>query len=181
MAICLQADKRGHLNKTGLKNLRRSGRLPGIVFGNKLENEMVHVSAVEFQKWLKKGESGFIELQIEGKGTVSVLLEDLQRDPRTRELLHVDFQQVQSNEIVRTKIAVKFNGTPAGAKLGGVVQVQCSFIEVEALPVHLPSVIELDIGDMEIGDSLQVNDVKLPPEVTVVSGAGEFLVSVVKP
>ncbi|MNI30965.1 General stress protein CTC [compost metagenome] len=181
MTTYMQAEKRTHLNTSGLKNLRGSGRLPGVVFGRKAENEMIHISKIEFQRWLKQGKSGFIELQLDGGGSLSVLLEDLQRDPLTRDLLHVDFQQVQTNEIVRTKIAVKFKGIPVGTKQGGVVQVQSEFIEVEALPRHLPTAIEFDISDMNIGESLYVKDWEIPSEVTVISGGNEFLVSVVKP
>jgi large subunit ribosomal protein L25 len=177
----IQAEQRIHLNSSGLRNLRKSGRLPGIVFGRNVENEMIHISTLEFNRWLKQGASGFIELQLEGKASLSVLLEDLQRDPITRDLQHVDFQQVQTNEIVRTKVAVKFKGKPIGMKQGGVVQIQCEFIEVEALPRHLPSAIEFDISDMNIGESVYVKDVELPPEVTVISGENEFLISVVKP
>jgi len=181
MAACLQAEKRTQLNKSGLRNLRKDGRLPGNVFGNKLDNKMIHISTIEFQKWLSQGASGSIELQIEGASAISVLLEDLQRDPRTRELLHVDFQQLQADEIVRTKIPVKFNGTPAGARFGGVVQVQNAFIEVEALPAHLPQALEYDISGMMIGDSVLVKDVPLASEITIVSGLNECLASVVKP
>ncbi|SFL99327.1 large subunit ribosomal protein L25 [Paenibacillus sp. 1_12] len=181
MTTLFQAEQRIHLNPSGLRNLRKSGRLPGVVFGRNLENKMIHISTIEFHRWLKQGASGFIEIQLEGKGSLSVLLEDLQRDPLTRDLLHVDFQQVQTNEIVRTKIAVKFKGKPIGMKQGGVVQIQCEFIEVEALPRHLPSAIEFDISDMNIGESVHVKDLELPSEVTVISGGNEFLVSVVKP
>lgn len=181
MSTCFQAESRARLSKTGLKNLRREGRLPANVFGNKLANEMIHISAIEFQKWLKQGASGFIELQIEGKGSISVLLEDLQRDPRTRDVLHVDFQQVQTNAIVRTKIPVKFVGTPAGARFGGVVQIQNPYIEVEALPAQLPHDLEFDISGMMIGDSVLVKDVPISTEVTLVSGPNECLASVVKP
>lgn len=181
MTTYFQAEKRTHLNKSGLRNMRESGRLPGVVFGRNTENEMVHLSAIEFQKWLKQGKSSMIDLQFDGGGTLSVLLEDLQRHPVTRDVLHVDFQRVQSNEIIRTKLAVKFTGTPAGSKQGGVVQIQCEFIEVEALPRDLPATLEFDISGMNIGDSIYVKDVELQPEVTVISGANESLVSVVKP
>ena len=181
MTTCLLAQPRAHRNKSGLRNLRSSGRLPANVYGNKLANEMIHVSAIEFQKWLKQGASGFIELQIEGKGAISVLLEELQRDPRTRIPLHVDFQQVQSNAIVRTKVAVKFVGTPAGASYGGVVQIQNPYIEVEALPAYLPHDLEYDISGLMIGDSVLIRDVPLSPDVTLVSGPNECLASVVKP
>jgi large subunit ribosomal protein L25 len=142
---------------------------------------MIHISTKEFQRWLKQDASGFIELQLEGKGTLSVLLEDLQRDPITGDLLHVDFQQVQNNEIVRTKIAIEFKGVPIGIKQGGIVQIQSAHIEVEALPGNLPTPIEIDIRDMNLGDSLQVKNVDLPSKVTVISGADEFLISIVKP
>ncbi|WP_159886085.1 50S ribosomal protein L25 [Paenibacillus puerhi] len=181
MTTLFQAENRTRLNTSGLRNLRRTGRLPGIVFGKNTENRMIHISATDFQKWLKQGASGFIELQLGEKDSVSVLLEDLQRDPVTRDLLHVDFQQVQANEIVRTKIPVKFTGTPIGTKQGGVVQVQCAWIEVEALPKHLPDVMEYDIGGMNVGESVHVQDIAFSENVTVISEKNEFLLSVVKP
>lgn len=181
MATIFQSETRTPLNTSGLKNLRKSGRLPGIVFGKNTENEMVHIPSIEFQKWLNQGASGFIELKFEGKESLTVLLEDLQTDPVTRDLVHVDFQQVQSNEILRTKIPVKFNGTPIGTKSGGVVQVQLALIEVEALPRHLPETIEFDISGMEIGETLHVSDAQFSSDVTVISDGNESLLSVVKP
>jgi large subunit ribosomal protein L25 len=181
MTTLIQAENRIKLKPSKLQNLRQSGRLPGIVFGKNTENEMIHIPSVPFQKWLKQGASGFIELQFEEKPSLTVLLEDLQRDPVTRELLHVDFQQVQNNEVLRTKIPVKFNGTPADAKYGGVVQIQLATIEVEALPRHLPTVVEFDISAMKIGQTLHVEDAEFAPEVTVISEGNESLLSVIKP
>ncbi|MGQ8873453.1 50S ribosomal protein L25 [Paenibacillus amylolyticus] len=181
MTTFIQAETRIKLKPSRLQNLRQSGRLPGIVFGKNTENEMIHIPAIQFQKWLKQGASGFIELQFEEKPSLTVLLEDLQRDPVTRDLIHVDFQQVQSGEVLRTKIPVKFNGTPEDAKYGGVVQIQLAAIEVEALPRHLPTVVEFDISAMKIGETLHVEDAKFAPEVTVISEGNESLLSVIKP
>ncbi|WP_342779082.1 50S ribosomal protein L25 [Paenibacillus hemerocallicola] len=176
-----QAEPRMRLHSSGLRDLRKSGRLPGIVFGKNAENEMIHISTAQLQRWLKQGAAGFIELQFEGKDPLTVLLEDIQRDSVTRDLLHVDFQQVQTNEIVRTKIPVKFYGTPVGTKQGGVVQIQRAFIEVEALPRYLPTGVEFDIGGMDVGEALYVKDAKFTSEVTVISEDNEFLLSVVNP
>ncbi|XID91490.1 50S ribosomal protein L25 [Paenibacillaceae bacterium WGS1546] len=181
MAACIHAERRPRLNSSGLRKLRQEGRLPGVVFGKNADNEIIHISAKQFDKWLKQGASGFIELQLEGDKSLTVLLEDLHRDPVTRAPLHVDFQLVQTGEIVRTKLAVKLIGTPVGTKSGGIVQIQDPYVEVEALPKNLPSTVELDIGAMEIGDTRFVKDLELPPEVTVVSGPNELLVSVSKP
>lgn len=176
-----QAEPRVRLQPAELRRLRRKGRLPAIVFGKRADNTMIHLATSEFQKWLRQGASGFIELEVAGKQPFTVLLEDIQRHSVTRELLHVDFQLVQSHEVVRTKIPVKFSGTPIGTKQGGVVQIQRAFIEVEALPKHLPTEVELDIGGMEVGESLHVRDAEFASEVTVISESHEFLLSVVKP
>ncbi|MFB9277501.1 50S ribosomal protein L25 [Cohnella cellulosilytica] len=181
MAACIHTERRPRLNASGLRNLRREGRLPGVVFGKNTDNEIIHISTKQFEKWLKQGASGFIELEMEGEKPLTVLLEDLHRDPVTRSLVHVDFQLVQTDKIVRTKLAVKLKGTPVGTKSGGIVQVQDPYVEVEALPANLPSTVELDISEMEIGDTRFVKDLELPPEVTVVSGPNELLVAVSKP
>ncbi|MNJ54407.1 General stress protein CTC [compost metagenome] len=181
MNTCIHTERRPRLNSSGLRNLRQKGRLPGVVFGKNADNENIHISTNEFEKWLNRGASGFIELQMEGDRSMTVLLEDLQRDPVTRALVHVDFQFVQATEIIRTKLAVKFVGTPIGTKLAGVVQIQDPYVEVEALPKDLPSIVELDISDMEIGDTRFVKDLVLPSTVTVISGDNELLVSVSKP
>ncbi|MEK4115706.1 50S ribosomal protein L25 [Paenibacillus sp. FSL W8-0919] len=181
MAACIHTERRPRLNSSGLRNLRQKGRLPGVVFGKNADNEIIHISTKQFEKWLKRGASGFIELQMEGDRSMTVLLEDLQRNPVTRALVHVDFQLVQTGEIIRTKLGVKFVGTPIGTKSGGVVQIQAPYVEVEALPKDLPTTVELDISAMEVGDTLFVKDLTLPPEVTVISGDNELLVSVSKP
>ncbi|GIO32869.1 50S ribosomal protein L25 [Paenibacillus albilobatus] len=155
--------------------------MPGVVFGKNADNETIHISTKQFEKWLKQGASGFIELQMEGERSMTVLLEDLQRNPVTRALVHVDFQLVQTGGVIRTKLGVKFVGTPIGTKSGGVVQIQDPYVEVEAFPKDLPSSVELDISAMDIGDTRFVKDLILPPEVTVISGDNELLVSVSKP
>lgn len=181
MAAYIHTERRSRLNTSGLRNLRREGRLPGVVFGKNVNNEIIHISTIQFEKWLRRGASGFIELKMEGDSSLTVLLEDLQRDPVTGDLLHVDFQLVQMGEIIRTKIPVKITGTPVGTKSGGVVQIQDPYVEVEALPKDLPSSVELDISAMEIGETRLVKDLDLPSELTVISGANELLVSVSKP
>jgi large subunit ribosomal protein L25 len=175
----IQAEKRTPLNSSGLRSLRRSGRLPGVVFGKNAENFMIHISAKQFQSWLRQGASGMIKLQM-GNSALPVLLEDLQRDPLTREPIHVDFQLVQSGVPLRTKLPLKLAGTPIGTKQGGVVQVQSSFVEVEGLPEHLPAEIEIDVSGMNIGDTVLVKDLKLPENVTAVSDENESLLAVVK-
>ncbi|GBF73664.1 5S rRNA E-loop-binding protein [Paenibacillus sp. 598K] len=180
MTALIHTELRPKLNPSGLRNLRQEGRLPGVVFGRHADNRHIHISTGDFKRWLKQGGSGFIQLNLEGEQPLTVMLEDLQRNPVTRELLHVDFQLVQTDGIIRTKLPVKFTGTPNGTRYGGVVQIQDPYVEVEALPQHLPATVEVDISAMEIGETIFVRDVPFADEVTVISGPNEILLSVLK-
>ncbi|MFD0960125.1 50S ribosomal protein L25 [Paenibacillus chungangensis] len=181
MNTCLQAERRTHLNRSGLRKLRESGQVPAVVFGKNTDAEMIHISSIAFRKWMRDSGSGFIQLQFGEERSLSVLLEDYQHDPVTNDIIHIDFQKVQDKEIIRTKIPVKFQGTPAATKNGGVVQVQNTFIEVESLPKFLPTMVELDIRELAMGETLFVKDVAFAPEITVVSLPDDALISVVKP
>ncbi|GIP33201.1 50S ribosomal protein L25 [Paenibacillus sp. J2TS4] len=181
MSLQLQAANRSHLTRSGLKQLRKEGRLPGVVFGKQTENRMIHISTREFQRWAKSGASQVIQLSIDGAKTVPVLLEGLQSHPVTGEWLHVDLLQVNMNEQVKTRISVEFKGTPKGTKVGGTMQIQGTSIEVEGLPGDLPSSIIKDIEDLDVGESILVSDLSLPEGVTVLSPADEQLVSIVPP
>ncbi|GGH13618.1 50S ribosomal protein L25 [Paenibacillus segetis] len=181
MRTCFEAELRQPTNRSGLKSLRREGRLPGVILSANAESTMIHVALKEFQRWTRNGGTGVLELQLEGSETVPVLLEAIQRDPVTRDLIHADFLRVNHKEIVRTWVMVEYVGTPSGTKKGGVLQTQVTMIEVEALPADLPASIAIDISHLEIGESLQVKDLQIPNNVELISSGNEFLVSVVTP
>jgi len=181
MQVCFQAERRAPMNSTGLKRLRKEGRLPGIVFGKNTENAMIHISTKEFQKWTRGGGTGVFKLDIEGIGTVPVLLEGVQRDTVTKDMIHVDFLQISKDQTVRTKIVIDYTGTAKGTKLNGIVQKQSTVIEIQALTEDLPSAITVDISDLDIGDSILAGDIALPSGVSLVSSVNELLVSVVAP
>ncbi|MBU5671879.1 50S ribosomal protein L25 [Paenibacillus brevis] len=177
----LRGETRTTMNKTGLRQLRRSGQIPAIVFGIGQDNLMIQLSAKEFGKWARSGQGGIVELRLDNQEPIPVLLETVQRDPVTREYIHVDFLRINKNEIVRTRVNLDYVGTAKGAKLGGVVQIQSTFIEIESYPDHIPAIIPVDISELEIGDSVHVGDLKLPDGVAPISAANELLVSVVTP
>lgn len=181
MRVNLRAETRAAMNKTGLKQLRLSGRIPAVVFGTGENNMMIQLSAKEFGKWARNGKGGILELRFDNREPLPVLLESVQRDPITREYIHVDFLRININEIVRTRVNLDYIGTAKGAKLGGVVQIQSTFIEIESFPDRIPAIIPVDISELDIGDSLHVGDLKLPDGVVLISSANELLVSVVTP
>ncbi|OPA81038.1 hypothetical protein BVG16_01455 [Paenibacillus selenitireducens] len=181
MNMSIQAKNRSQVNRSGLRQLRAEGRIPCIVYGKHIDARMIHISNRELQQWLKQGDSGVLELDMPDQGKIPVLLEDVQRDPVTQNVLHADFQHVKMDELVRTKISVEFSGKAAGVKVGGVMQIQGSQIEVEGLPGHLPAFITADVSHLGIGDTLLVEHLNLPKEIHVISSSEELLVSIVAP
>lgn len=181
MRVNLLAETRAAMNKTGLKQLRLSGRIPAVVFGTGENNMMIQLSAKEFGKWARNGKGGILELRFDDREPLPVLLESVQRDPITREYIHVDFLRININEVVRTRVNLDYIGTAKGAKLGGVVQIQSTFIEIESFPDRIPAIIPVGISELDIGHSLHVGDLKLPDGVVLISSANELLVSVVTP
>lgn len=181
MRTCFQVEERIPMNRTGLKRLRNSGRLPAVVFGSGTDNQNIHLSTKEFGKWIRRGSGGIIELNLENHDSIPVLLEAIQRDPVTQEYIHVDFLRVKKDELVRTKVNIEFVGTPRGTKLGGIVQTQSTFIEIESFPDKIPGSIIVDISHLEIGESIHVGDIELPDGLVLISATNELLVSVVTP
>lgn len=179
MSVCIHADTRSELTRSELQKLRKEGRLPGVVFGKDTPATMIHISIKDFNQWRKTGHPRVIQLDIDGNRKIPVLLEGLQRNSITRDLIHVDFLHVRMNELVKTRIPIEYIGSAKGLKLGGAMQTQGTSIEVEGLPGKLPSTIEVNVSDLGVGDSLQVKDIEIPEGITVLSADDELLVSVV--
>lgn len=181
MRACFAAEKRIPMNKSGLKNLRRNGRLPASIMGLNQESEMVHISLRDFNRWVRGGSSGLLEIKNGDSEATPVLLQGLQKDVVTREYIHADFLRVRTDEAVRAKVSLDFVGTPIGEKAGGTLQTQSTVIEVESLPQLLPATITVDISDLQVGESLLVGDIKLPAEVKMLSPEDDPLLTVIAP
>lgn len=185
MGIELKAAPRTVLGKK-VKQLRREGFIPGVVYGAALEEPIsVQVDARELRKVLQEaGVSHLIDLRIEGRSRpVNVLVRDVQRDPVRQTLLHVDFLAVRMDETVRIEVPIHLTGEPAPvAQNIALVSQVLEEIEVEALPAHLPSEIEVDVTDLlkEVGDVLTVADLPVPEGVEIIT-EGDIAVAVLEP
>lgn len=178
MRACIAAEHRTTMNKSGLKRMRQNGRIPGVVMGLNQASDRIHLSAREFGRWVRAGGTGLLDIRIGDSEPVTVLLEDVQRDPVTGDYIHIDLLRVKHDEKVRAKVALHYVGTPKGTKLGGSLQTQSTFIEIQALPHQLMPSISVDISELNIGDSLLAGQIELPPEVTLLSPDNELLLSV---
>ncbi len=158
----LKAEKREVLGRK-IKQLRRSGVLPGNVYGKDIKSFAVQVSLRDFEKLYDEvGETGLIALSVDGKDH-PVLVHNVSRHPLNSSPLHVDFHEVDLKEKVRATVQIEFEGEAPAEKEGvGVVVPQMREIEVEALPTDLPENIIVDISGLtEVDQAIHVKDLKV--------------------
>lgn len=159
--------------KTGkaVRVLRRNGLVPANVYGAGVTSQAVEVSYKELNPFLRDtGESEIIDLQIAGEDkTRPVLLGAVQTDPVSRDVLHVDFRQVDLTKEVTAEVALVFEGEPAIVKSGqGILLELLDSIEVTALPNNLPNEFVVDVsGLQEVGDQITIADLQISEDVVI--------------
>ncbi|MEA3641686.1 MAG: 50S ribosomal protein L25/general stress protein Ctc [Lamprobacter sp.] len=162
------AQPRSDTGKGASRRLRRTGLVPGIVYGANAEPVMISVRHNELERQLDHESfySSLLDLKL-GDETTKVVLKDLQRHPAKPFLLHVDFLRVSSDEKLRLTIPIHFlnEGSCPGVKMGGKVSHNITEIEVSCLPADLPEFLTLDMSEMNQGDIVHVSELQLPPNV----------------
>jgi large subunit ribosomal protein L25 len=173
------------VTKLNPKGLRRSGQLPGIVYGAGGADVSV---AVELRQFERSGLSGagshivrFASADANLNGDMAIIRE-VQVNPLSGRAVHVDFLRIDMSKPVDAFVPLSFVGKPAGAINGGILQPLRRELEVRALPDRLPNAIEVDVSPLDIGDSIHVADLKLPEGVEALDVQENFtLVTVVPP
>ena len=146
---------------------RGQGNIPAVVYGLGMEPVSVEIDAREFTNALKTeaGSNVIFNLEI-GKEKYTALAREIQKHVYRNEFLHVDFIQVDLSQTVDADVQVNFTGIPMGVKEeGGVVQTVNSTITITALPTNIPTSLDLDISELNVGDNLAAADVDLPEGV----------------
>jgi large subunit ribosomal protein L25 len=166
--IELQAQARTADNPTKLRN---QGLIPAVIYGHKVETQVLTVPYPEFEKVFRKaGESSIITLNIDGKPQ-NVLIQDVQRHYLNGRYQHVDFYAVSMTEKLRATVPLEFVGVSKAVKENaGILLEQLKEVEVECLPADLPQHIEVDISPLvTFEDTIYVRDLKVSDKVTIMA------------
>ncbi len=159
--------------KGASRRLRRQDLVPGIVYGGDRAPQAIQVSQFFLKKALADEAFYTSILKISAGGKAQkVILRDLQRHPVKPMVMHIDFQRIDENEALRMSVPIHFineEASPAGKKAAVVVSKQINEIEVSCLPGDLPEYIEIDLADLDVGDSIVLRDVTLPEGVTLMA------------
>lgn len=176
--IELQAQKREVFGKK-VKRLRAQGWIPAIIYGAETEPIPIQVRERDLIQTLRRaGGNRLIAIKIDGGKPHVTLAREIQRDVITRQVLHVDFQEVVMTRTIVTEVPIHLEGEPPLVKQGkAIVQQLLDSIEVEALPGDLIPSITIDISGLEeIDDAILVGDLELPERVKVLNDPDEMIV-----
>ena len=169
----LVAESRTDVGKGASRRLRRTGKVPAILYGGDQEPTNLAVSHNEVLKRLRN--DGFyshvLTLQVEGKSHQAIL-RDMQRHPYKPSILHMDFQRVLADRAVHVHVPLHFvnEAKCKGVKTGGgAISHHMMEIEVECLPGNLPEFIEVDLINVDVGEAINLSQLSLPEGVTVLA------------
>jgi len=178
----LVAQKRNVFGKGAARNLRRAGIIPGVLYGRDQGTMSVQINEQTFKKFLRaNGENMLIDLNIDEYGTEPVLIKELQRHPVKRSLVHADFIRISLDESVTAPVPITLVGSSPGVQEGGVLTFLLRQISVTCLPLLIPEEIQVDISEMNIGDTIRVADLALDEEIENLEDPQSYIVSVVPP
>jgi large subunit ribosomal protein L25 len=181
----LNATVRKTTGNSPARELRRGGHIPAILYGPQTEPVLLAVNNKEFEQILKKGNIGSIilDLAIQNgkKVTKPAMIKELQSHPVSGAFLHIDFYEIDMKRKINVMIPVVTKGISKGVELGGLLQIIRREIEVLCMPGDIPDTIELDITDMDVGDSVHVEEIPLGDNVEIASDVNFTVLTIVSP
>ncbi len=178
----LVVPKREKFGKAAIRDLKKQGMIPAVVYGLNEPPVAIAISPKAVARVIGSdaGMNSVMFLQREGTDIQRhVIIKEVQRDPITGRLRHVDFMRVDMSHKVRVKVPVRLVGTAIGVKSqGGVLDFAHREIELECLPSLIPAHIDVDITNLAVGDSIRFDQLTMIPNVAIVGDAHQVICSI---
>jgi len=163
------ATNRADRGKESARRVRKDGLIPAVAYGKELPAQSLAVSPKDLLGVIKSehGRNSVIELQVDGKSTLTVLLNDFQYHPVTRDLLHADFLQIHMDRPVDVDVPFELVGKPKGVVLGGTLRQVFRKLPLRCLPGQIPVKIVHDVTELDIDDHVAAKDLALGEGVSI--------------
>ena len=175
----IKIEKRFDADSRKSKKLRIAGYLPGNICGKDLGSVPLTMKKDELRKALiKYGRNAVFKLDVDGKESFTIVVKEIQYSPVSRELLHVDFQQVSLSEEIKSDVAIRLIGKESIELRNLILLRHTDFIPVKGLPQNVPDVIEIDVTDLQPGDTINVGSLKLPNGIVTEMDPEHVIISV---
>src|SRR5271166_127228 len=178
----LEVTSRAAAGSRAARRLRRSGRVPGVLYGGSGESVGFDADARELRLALAAS-GAVLDLSVDGDKPTPVVLKEAQRDPVRGQTVHVDLLRVRLDEAISAVVPLELLGIDEspGVKEGGVLEQITRELNVEALPTAIPEAISYEIGEMQIGETIGLSAIVMPPGVTLLDDVEDTVVATLSP
>ena len=170
-SLKLKAAPRTQVRRKGSKALRSTGRIPANIYGKSIAPQNLEIDSEAFIDLINSAHSEIVLVDLEVSGDSNArlaLVQDVQHHPLSGEVLHVDFHEVKSDEMITIRIPVEATGEAEGVKSGGgTLEHVLQKLRVTALPKDLPEQILVDVSALAVGQAIQIGQIQAPAGVTI--------------
>jgi len=173
--LILKAEIREQTGSKHADKIRKSGRIPAIVYGHKQEPVAISLDAHNFIEGLHHGHR-LMDVQI-GKNKQKMLVKDLQYDYLGKDVIHVDMMRVDVTEMIKVTVSIELKGTAKGTHEGGIIEEHIDHLEIECKATDIPESIVVLVKDVGVGDALHASDIELAEGMKLVSSPETLLVT----
>lgn len=174
----LQVNQREKKTRHSSRQCRRKGLVPGVIYGKGINNFLFEIGELELNHALSvTGEHGLLSINSQ-EGSLNTLIKEVQRDPVTRRVLHIDLEKVEGNEEIETAVPINYVGEEYINKLDAVLQKNLDSIKVKCSPSNIPKGVNLNVGRAKPGDQFKIADLEFGNEITVVDDLNSIVASV---
>lgn len=180
----IKAEAREKSRKRDAKRLLRNGKIPAVLYGPKTPSVPIQLDKREFFSRVAGLEgSHLVRLKSESSGLADkvALVKDMQYHPIRGDVIHADLYEVDLTAKITVNVPLHFVGKAAGVVRGGILQPIAREVEVECLPLDIPGYFDVDVSNLDIGDSIHIEDLPMPADVTAIYESNFPLVAVVPP
>jgi large subunit ribosomal protein L25 len=174
-SLLLKAELRKSTGSSEAAKIRKSGRIPAVVYGHKEETVAISLDAHSLIEGLHHGHR-VMDVEIDGKQQ-KMIIKDVQYDHYGREILHVDLMRVDVTKAIKVSVPIELKGVAKGTHEGGIIEVHTDHLEVECLVTEIPKSIIVNIKEVGVGDTVHASDVELPAGVKLVSDPSVLLIT----
>jgi large subunit ribosomal protein L25 len=178
--VILAVEPREARGKGGAHKLRRAGSIPAVLYGKGRETAALSVSETALRDALAKGRHSVLAIETGGK-TEYAVIKQIQQHPVRHQILHLDLLAVDLAVETELAVPVELVGESAGVRSGGILDQLTREVTVRGLPREIPSSVQADISALEVGDHVNVKDLRVPPGVTVLDDPEALVASILAP
>jgi len=180
--VTIEVHRRETKGKNANRRLRAEGQVPAVVYGGGRDPVPIRVPTEKVEELLKSaaGENTVFLLQLAGTGrSRHAMIRELQTDAVTGEMVHIDFQRIMLDQLVRITVPIEIRGEPYGVKNeGGLLDFITRELDIECLPGKIPPLFDLDVEPLHVGQHVEAGDLDLPEGITLLGEPERVIVSI---